>query len=204
MILSHKYKYICLNPPKTGTCFRENLLCDFIFPNGEISDNDPVYPNKEPVVWDQHGNLQDAIKRFKDVDFKKYFKFTFVRNPWERYFSYFKYAYKQPSELTVENFKQLVYEMKNYQPKGFSPLEPQSHWFLNKGKIIVDFIGCVENMSLDLKFISNKLNLNLKIPTKKINKSIEYLDKKNFYTQELIDIVAELEKDVIKLKNYTF
>lgn len=179
-------------------------MCDFNFAIGEVSDSDPVYPNEEPIIGSQHGNIRDAIEEFKGIDLKDYFKFTFVRNPWERYFSYFKYVYQQPSELTIENFKQLVCEMKNYQPKGVSPLEPQSHWFLNKGKIIVDFIGCAENMSLDLKFISNKLNLNLKIPTKKINKSITHLDKKNFYTQELIDIVAELEKDVIDLKKYTF
>jgi hypothetical protein len=180
------------------------LLCNFNFPIGEVSNDDAVYPNKEPIIANQHGNIQDAIKEFKGIDLEKYFKFTFVRNPWERYFSYFKYTYREPSQLTIENFKSLVYEMKDYQPKGFSPLEPQSHWFLNKGEIIVDFIGCVENIKLDLEFISKKLNLNLKIPTRKINKSIEYLDKKNFYTQELIDIVAEKEIDVIKLKNYTF
>lgn len=204
MILSHKYKYICLNPPKTGTCFRENLFCDFNFSIGEVSDDDPVYPNKDPIVSNAHGNIEDATKEFKNVDFKEYFKFTFVRNPWERFFSYFKYMHEKPSELTIENFKQLVYEMKNYQPEEFAPLRPQSYWFLDKGRISVDFIGCTEKMKSDLEFISNKLNLNLKIPTKKINKSIDYLDKKNFYTQELIDIVAELEKDVIKLKNYTF
>jgi len=29
MILSHEYKFVCLNPPKTGTGFRETTLIDY-------------------------------------------------------------------------------------------------------------------------------------------------------------------------------
>ena len=179
-------------------------MCNFNFPIGDVSKNDPVYPNKEPIIGDQHGNIQNALQEFEDIDLKDYFKFTFVRNPWERHFSYFKYMCSRNSQLTIENFKKLIYEMRDYKPKGFSPLEPQSNWFLHKGEMIVDFIGTTENMNQDLELISKKLNLNLKIPNKKLNKSISSPNKKHFYTKELIDIVADLEKDVIELKNYTF
>lgn len=179
-------------------------MCDFNFAIGEVSDSDPVYPNEEPIIGSQHGNIRDAIEEFKGIDLKDYFKFTFVRNPWERHFSYFKHMCSRSSQLTIKNFKKLIYEMGDYKYKGLSPLEPQSHWFLEKGEMAVDFIGTTENMSQDLESISKELNLNLKISNKKINKSIPSSDKKNFYTQELIDIVADLEKDVIDLKKYTF
>ena len=36
MIISHKYKFVCLNPPKTGSGFREKTLKEFNLKDGTM------------------------------------------------------------------------------------------------------------------------------------------------------------------------
>lgn len=92
MLISHKHKLITIDIPKTGTrSLRESLL-----PLGIVD----VYgePNLNSEFY-QHGRAIDAQKEFikKGWEWNEYFKFTIVRNPWDRYFSFFKY-FKRKSE----------------------------------------------------------------------------------------------------------
>ena len=69
MIISHKHKFISIDPPKTGTNYRQNLLWNY----GEFIEDL------------QHANLIEVKNFFQDYDLEDYFVFTFVRNPWYRY-----------------------------------------------------------------------------------------------------------------------
>ena len=84
MIVSHKYKYVCLNPPKTGTGFREKYLynyCDISWINSLIDAKPPL----------RHSIYSDTCKFFQQYGWNihDYYIFTFVRNPWWRYASWY-------------------------------------------------------------------------------------------------------------------
>lgn len=92
MLISHKHKFITIDIPKTGTrSFRESL-----FPLGVVDVCGD--PNLDSEFY-QHDFASRAKKQFQknDWNWNKYFKFTIVRNPWDRYFSFFKY-FKVKSE----------------------------------------------------------------------------------------------------------
>ncbi len=90
--------------------------------------------------------------------FDDYFKFTFVRNPWDRMVSFYKYlGFNQRCGFKVF----LMDVFRN------SPLI-EKHWFIrpqsdfvcgNDGNLMVDFVGRFENLQSDFDRICEKINI---------------------------------------------
>lgn len=216
MLISHKHKFIAIDIPKTGTrSLRESLL-----PLGVVDVCGA--PNLDSEFY-QHDGAIRAKKQFakKKWNWNGYFKFTIVRNPWQRYFSFFKYfksygeKYMHRDEsinwgepeinqgkLCVELFKdkddQTV--LKNIILNNDS----QDSYFCDEsGKIIVDHIASFENLENEFVLLCNKVH----IKTPKLqhgNKSSNSLNMHDIYNQQLIDLVAEKENHVIELKGYDY
>lgn len=187
MIISHKYKFICLDPPKTGTNYRQNLLWNY----------------GEHISGLQHANLIEVKNFFQDQNLEDYFVFTFVRNPWRRYFSWFNFLHSETArdQIPPREFSVFIKTMLNKDHLKIS--KPQSFWFMDKGSINVDFIGSLENLTQDMSYILNRIGLPIDFSNKIVLQSKYKLNFHDAYNQELIDIVAQKESDVIKLKGYT-
>lgn len=192
MIISHKHKFISLDPPKTGTNYRQNMLWNY---GDYITDL-------------QHANLAEVQNYFHEFDLSDYFTFTFVRNPWKRYLSWFNFLNRDnpKNNISPETFHRFMFPhlSETSRTKDLRITLPQSFWFQEQGKVNVDFIGCLENITEDMKLILNKINLPLTLPSKKSNTSKRIVSYQDFYNQELIDLVAKKEKSVIELKGYKF
>ncbi len=125
------------------------------------------------------GNLgggHRSIREYQDIypkkTFQRYFKFTFVRNPYERVFSAFSFlkkgGFNERDALwskdylsKFNNFEAFVKEWVNpeniYRKNHFTP---QFEYLISKdGTIPLDFIGKVENMDQDFSFVCNKMNV---------------------------------------------
>lgn len=194
MIISRKHKFISLDPPKTGTNYRQN----FFVRNVESSFTDKSL---------QHANINEIKEYFSD-DFDDFFVFTFVRNPWERYVSWFHWINKnKPSEvINKENFSLFLerHLVSNTRNPSLKIQQPQSSWFMNEGELNVDFVGSLENMEEDMKFLLQKLNLTGHLTSKKSNAIARKSQTSELYNQDSIDLVAEKEKCVIELKGYKY
>ena len=188
MIISHKHKFISLDPPKTGTAYRQKWLSPF----GVRIDGL------------QHANLTEINQQLKD-NFNDYFVFAFVRNPWARYLSWFSFLNRdQPkSKLTPESFNQFMdsYFFGAYKDSGLRITLPQSFWFLDSN---INFVGSLENIYTDLQLVLDDLKLFTALPEKLEHESKHKLNLNEFYNNKLIDFVADHEKEVIKLKGYNF
>ena len=158
-------------------------------------------------------------QRLESIDIDNdYFKFTFVRNPWDRISSCYRNKIQKrwktrPSPSLKQ--KGLYFENNNLTLKEFLILlEKEDNRFYNihwaPQTIIVDmdkmdFIGRFENLEEDWKYICEKVKIEYtKLPhllkTKPENKSYRdyYLD------QESIDIVSRIYAKEIELFNYKF
>jgi hypothetical protein len=214
MLISHKHKFITIDIPKTGTrSLRETLLpLNIIDVRG--------LPNFESEFY-QHDFATRAKKQFakNNWNWNDYFKFTIVRDPWARYFSFFKYfksygeKYLRQDEsinwgkseinqgkLCVELFEnkddQTV--LKNIILKNDSQ---DSYYCNERGKIIVNHIAEFENLSNEFVFLCNQAGI--KTPNLQHgNRSSNSQNMHGIYNQELIDFVAQKEKGVIDLKGY--
>lgn len=149
--------------------------------------------------------------------FKNYFKFTFIRNPWDRLVSAYSFlkqggmdeadkiwANENLSEF--DSFRSFVLALKksNFKAKilKWNHFKPQYLFLLNEnGKIEVDFIGRYENLNEDYEKIRMKLGKKNKLNF--LNKS-NRKDYTEYYDNELVEIVYNIYKKDINLFNYQF
>ena len=92
MILSDKYKYLGICIPKTGSTSLQSL---FGPPYGDVVGAGP---------GEHHMNLTEALRRFPKA--KNYFKFTFVRNPYDRIISFYHhFAHVRGTLLEPDSYR---------------------------------------------------------------------------------------------------
>ena len=217
MLISHKHKFITVDIPKTGTrSLRETLTTM----EGVVDVLGKPY-NSEDILK-QHASISDIEQGFHKNGwhgFNSYYKYSVVRNPWDRYFSFFTY-YRMKAEEYSENTeypsgierKQGVMASElfrcNSQPHILKKLitnqPPHSYFLLNKdGQCQFHKITLFENLKDGFKDFC--YDIGIKQPDlKHANKSTESLIKGDIYTQELIDMVAEKEKWLINKFNYDY
>jgi hypothetical protein len=218
MLISHKHKFITIDIPKTGT--RSMRLS--LEPLGIIDIIGGPHATKHNP-FEQHGSALSAKKQFieKNWNWQEYYKWIIVRNPWARYFSFFKYfkSYgekylKQDESITwgpvqLNQGQICVNLFKNKSIKQtFKSIilaqESQDTYYLNEqNEIIVDHIAKFENLNLEFFEFCDKVSVDAPSLAHG-NKSSNNLLLENIYDQELIDLVAEKEKKLIELKNYNY
>lgn len=161
-------------------------------------------------VIDVMGNLEKRGLNKEKWD--TYFKFAFVRNPFDRLVSRYFYGIEHNTELhnsrfcksdeTPEDFLEFV---KNYSSYiGRNSIYQYDRLCDKNGIIQMDFVGKVENFQSDINTICQKL----KIPPfniSYINKSKKR--KKNYrkyYLSETVEFVKETWRKDIEFFNYKF
>lgn len=143
-------------------------------------------------------------------DFEKYFKFGFVRNPYNRLYSIYNYGFKQsrihPSTSiafitefpSFENFITNWLTHENINKHYF--FYPQTKYLCSRtGQLLVDYVGRFESINQDFKVISNRIQINKQL--KHMNKS-EYSAPKSVYTPELAEKVYDAYKYDFDLFSY--
>ena len=85
------------------------------------------------------------------------FTFAFVRNPFSRAYSTYKYLKQHRAELPfIDQFDTFDEYVSSAEWDGHGPfrlLLPQSHWTHHRGEQLVDFIGRVETFTADLDHV---------------------------------------------------
>jgi hypothetical protein len=195
MPVSDKYKCIFLHVPKTGGSTIENIL-------KPISLYGPYRGN---TLAPQHLIYNDIQKFIPQDKFKSYWKFTMVRNPWDRIVSDYHW-----NSRGYKTFQEFIYQIREF----LSLLDPFTDKDF-KNKIKGHFLPQIlyinddvhvyryENYSDSLKDISIRLQLKLPDPIPQIGKT-KHDHYSKYYTPELIDIVSKLYKDDIERFNYKF
>ena len=193
MIVSHTYKYVCLNPPKTGSGMRERCLRNY-------SDKSIILSNIKQS--DRHLKYADVCKFFQknNWDIEDYYTFTFVRNPWRRLESWYNmFVIQGKFKVNRDSFN-------NFVKLNLKSNLQYDYVYSNNSK--VDYIGTLESIETDLLHIFNYLNININLHgwlalSRKCNYKY-YTQVKSLWTQDLIDMVTEKEKWVVDKFNYNY
>jgi chondroitin 4-sulfotransferase 11 len=165
----------------------------------------------------------EKYKKDDSAKYKNYFKFTVVRNPWDRLVSAFHYLNSEKGGIglwdkefqllylnRLDDFKSFIDEMINndeFKKKIllWTHFIPQ-HKFLCVDKELqldFDFICRYETLGNDFNKLKVLLGKN-DVQLKKVNKS-DHKNYRNYYTEVyMIDFVSEVYRIDIELLNYEF
>ena len=174
---------------------------------GNISVNDEtVWGGNGAPPNEYHMSLNDVLNQYSD--FKNYFKFGFIRNPWARFLSAY-FDFKKPTHCLCEQvskYESLERFCLNFTKDSVSNdihYLPLYNQITVGGKIGLDFVGKFENISKDFEkateMFGSKTKLNIHF--RKTNTSQNY---KDYYNEETKNIVAEFYKKDIELFGYEF
>jgi hypothetical protein len=134
--------------------------------------------------------------------FDNFYKFTFVRNPWDWQVSIYHFVIQNELHPQREFFK------------TFGSFENYLDWYINKGvqlqkdfalddagNLIVDFIGHYETIQDDFEAVCKQINIQPALPHK--NRS-EHKNFREHYTAQTRAMVAEAFREDIEFFGYQF
>ncbi|MFT5542459.1 MAG: hypothetical protein ACI97K_002331 [Glaciecola sp.] len=224
-MVSHKYKCIFIHIPKCAGTSIEKALDHF---DGKLSrgrqDHRSVRMIEKPFnpfkAARNPENAKDAIRRFREyfrsssnpnnklavssAQYKDYYKFSFVRNPWDRAFSWYKNAmrdpihqknYGIPAQISFDEF------IKTFAGTGY--LREQTYWLDNySNKIDLDFVGKFENLATDFDNICKAIGLSDRALPHEV-KSNE-ASKTEYISAEAAEFISMFYQREIELFDYQF
>ena len=207
MIINNDKKYVFIHIPKTGGKTISYML----------DDTEHTLANTRQV----HNKFDMIENRITS----QYFVFAFVRNPWDRLYSFYEFMRGYP-----KNKKNIFYE--THHIKDFFEYDFKT-WLLHKqswcgwykeekndylciqreqqvnylknsvGTINISYIARFEDIENEYKTICSKLNIPVQ-PMEHLNKSVRKKNYREAYDQEMIDFVYKYHSEDIKTFKYEF
>jgi hypothetical protein len=155
------------------------------------------------VPGGKHKNSTELAKTIDNFD--KYFKFCFVRNPWDRFVSFYTWYRTSNDFKKLNEVRHKMYRNMNFEEFIIhitKRAKLQSDFILDKkDNIIVDFIGRYEDLNDDFSKLCSMLNIEEKLPVMNSSKHKNY---KKYYNKKTKDMVYKAVKKDIELFGYKF
>lgn len=210
IIIHHRWEkreFIILNDKKLIYLNNSKTACSSIkktFINKKIKDDYSIHF----LNWNETNKIEN--------DYEEFFKFTFVRNPFDRLVSCYESKFKSDSKKGVEilHYDKYLLGILN-KDKGFDNFvkkiikipkfladrhfESQYRLIFDKNQnCLVDYVGKYENINEEFQFIKERFKLS-SLPH--YNKS-DKKNWKNYYTKETAELVYKYYKKDIEEFNY--
>jgi hypothetical protein len=206
MIVSAAQKFIFAAIPKTGTHSVRQALREHMGPN-DLEQVGLFVQKRFPIpalAQLQHGHLtlQQIQPYMRPEEWQSFFKFAFVRNPFDRFISYCAFMTRESGDFERDP-RNVMRQFVANPPTGHILFQPQ-HSFVTdeRGELLADKVGRVEEMQISYDEIAARIG----IPTRsldRVNRS-KHRDYRDYYDDGLIEGVAKLYARDIELFGYEF
>jgi Sulfotransferase family len=207
MIVSHLHRFIFVAVPKTGTHSVRQALRSHIGP--EDWEQARLFVEKQAPIPELarlgHGHLsfQDVRPHLGEEEFASYFKFAFVRNPFDRFISYCAFATSREGTFERDPKRVMRHLLFVAPPHSHLIFKPQFTFLCAPdGQLQADFLGKVEKMQQSYDEVCNRLGIG-NSPLDHANRSRRG-DYRDYYDQELIDGVARIYARDLELFDYDY
>lgn len=149
-----------------------------------------------------HISLEQLRAHMPAGKFAEYFKFAFVRNPFDRFVSYCSFM-TRAGDAFDRDPQRVMRHFVASPPHQHILFAPQHSFVTNgEGALLADYIGRVETMQESFEFIADKTGIpTVQLERVNTSKRTSYRD---YYDQQLIDGVAKLYARDLELFGYDF
>ncbi len=212
-MISHKYQCIFVEVPKTGSTSIRSIIGNPKKPHLDAVEIKKLLTTHWPFrFYNPVFNFlyQKFVSEQKQLHlgeklFSHYFKFGFVRNPWDRVVSLFerKEGIQMKGTMTFPEFVDWI------QYSSDTCVHPSRHknqmdWFTNdNGDFIVDFIGKFENIEQDWEKIAREIGAPPHLPHKN-KKRKKGKNFKDYYDERTKEVIREKFGKDIEYFGYSF
>jgi hypothetical protein len=208
MIISHQHRFVFVAVPKTGTHSVRQALREHLSP--EDLEQVGLFVSKRfpmaelAAIRHGHLSLRQVRPHLGDAAFASYFKFAFVRNPFDRFVSYCAFMTRN-TDAFGRAPRQVMHELLfKVRPLDHILFQPQ-HVLLvdDDGALLADDVGRVEQMQESY----DRLCARIGIPSRaldKVNATSPRGDYRRYYDDTLTQGVAELYRRDLELFGYGF
>ena len=197
-MINFKKKFIFIHIPKTAGTSIESSLDEegSILKRGEIE-----YGYSRPL---NHLTLSQALN-YRNFDrnlTKDFFKFTFVRNPWDKVISECFCGQIQIIFKDDHTVKEKIKTVCSWAKEGYGGHCQKQISFVKDRRSSMDFIGRFEDLQKDYKYICETLHIP-HFPLPHLNKS-QRSHYREYFDNETEDLVRETYKEDIEKFNYEY
>ncbi len=208
MLISDSHQFIFLRMRKVASSSMQSVLSPLCVPAprsrlAHIKSRARLEWNYQRYTFRAHENILAAKYRMPAEKFASYFKFAFVRNPWERLVSEYEYILKRPRHGRYKR----VAGLNNF--AGFIRMQiPRKDAYqLNmlidhSGRMLMDFVGKLENLETDWHTVCERTEIPYQaLPRKNVTAHRNY---PGYYDTASIQLVAKHWAREIDMFEYKF
>lgn len=208
MIVSHSHRFIFAAVPKTGThavrqALREQLEEGDVEQVGLFVDK--RFPWEElAAIRHGHLSLRQVRPYLGEAAFDGYFKFAFVRNPFDRFVSYCAFMLRGGDVFQRQPREVMRHFLFEEPPEQHILFQPQASLLVDDDgeTLLTDGVGRVEDMQGSYDAICARIGIASRA-LDRINGSSRG-DYRPYYDQTLIDGVAARYAQDLALFEYSF
>ncbi len=207
MIISTLHKFIFTAIPKTGTHSVREALREQLGPNDMEQAKLLVrkaFPIPELAKL-QHGHISlEQVRPFLTAEqFDSYFKFAFVRNPFDRFISFCAFMTRNQQDIFQRDPESVMRYFTSNPPMGHLLFQPQFRFVTDaQGGLLADYVGRVERMQESYDEICRRIGIPA-TPLDKVNSS-KRGDYRSYYDTPLVEAVAKLYARDFEMFGYEF
>lgn len=208
MLISDSHEFIFLRMRKVASTSMRDILRPVCIPVPQgrfvhLKSRAHLSTNYRKHVFRAHEDILSARRLMPRALFNRYFKFAFVRNPWERLVSEYEFLLRKTDHGRHEKVKRLA---------GFAQFIDmqiprrdayQSNMLCDRGGVLLmDFVGKLEHLEADWKTVCERIQIDYQpLPRKNVTRRRHYQD---YYTDATVEKVRIHWARDIALFNYQF
>lgn len=204
MLISHKHRFIFVHIPKTGGMSVTNVLNQYAENPWRTRFRSWAESARlrKKVTFHKHELAIRIKEKLPRNIFDNYFKFTFVRNPWDWHVSNYHYVLAHPEHDAHDKFKGFC-SFREYAETIVAHRWTQMRWIADAdGRLLVDYVGRFETLGSDLNYILSVLGLSA-VTVPHINRT-DHAAYETYYDAQTRTLIEKASWADIDAFGYTF
>lgn len=209
MLISHTHQFIFIHNYKVaGSSIRKALQAfSQQQPGTSVGDrlfgiHNKIFKKKHPQKDWVHVSARELRQRLPKSVYRDYFKFAFVRNPWDWQVSLYFYMLERKNHFQHKLIKSMSSFEEYIHWRVFNDKQLQKDFVTDEGgNLIVDFVGKYENLEQDFQVVCTRTGIDEKLPH--LNQS-SHRHYKKYYNKRTRDLVHKAFREDIEFFHYDF